>query len=100
MPDFFDGICSLWPGADLGGRMRGMHPPISAIFKNVFDVHNFSMILNLVDTLSIIDNVRTKCIIFGEALKKFKQNLRENYSKSSKTAITVSELFSREKKCA
>ena len=39
----------------------------------------------------IIENVRTKCIIFGEALrirvKKFKQNLPENYSKSAKIAI-------------
>ena len=36
--------------------------------------------------------MRTKCIIFGEALKirgkNFKQNLAENYSKSTKIAIT------------
>ena len=35
--------------------------------------------------------MRKKCIIFGEALrtrvKKFKQNLAENYSKSTKIAI-------------
>ena len=41
----------------------------------------------------IIENVRTKCIILGEALrtrvKKFKQNLSENYSKSTKIAITA-----------
>ena len=40
----------------------------------------------------MIKNVlRTKCIIFGEALrigvKKFKHNLPENYSKSTKIAI-------------
>ena len=37
--------------------------------------------------------MRTKCIIFGEALKirgkKFKQNLPEIYSKSTKTASTA-----------
>ena len=37
--------------------------------------------------------MQTKCIIFGEALrirvKKLKQNLRENYLKSTKTAITA-----------
>ena len=40
-----------------------------------------------------MENVRTKCIIFGEALrirvKNFKQNLRENYSKSTKLGITA-----------
>ena len=40
----------------------------------------------------MVENVRTKCIIFGEALrirgKKFKQNLAETYSKSNKIAIT------------
>ena len=39
------------------------------------------------------ENVRTKCIIFGEALrnrvKKFKQTLPENYSKNTKIAITA-----------
>ena len=39
------------------------------------------------------ENVRTKCIIFGEALrnrvKKFKQILPENYSKNTKIAITA-----------
>ena len=42
MPDSFDGFRSLWPGADLRGRIRGIciHPP--AIFKNVFDVYSFS----------------------------------------------------------
>ena len=42
---------------------------------------------------SIIENVRTKCIIFGEALrirvKQFKQNLPENYLNGTKTAITA-----------
>ena len=42
------------------------------------------------------ENVRTKCIIFGEAIrirvKKFKHNLPENYSKSPKIAITACKL--------
>ena len=35
MPDSFDGFCSLWPGADPGGRigMRGMHPLTSHLKK-------------------------------------------------------------------
>ena len=37
MPDSLDSFCSLWPGADPGGKMRGMHFS-AAIFKNVFDV--------------------------------------------------------------
>ena len=49
MPDYFDGFCSFGPGADVGGRMRSMHPP-PAIFKNVLDVYNFSMISNLCDS--------------------------------------------------
>ena len=44
-------------------------------------------------THSLTKNLRTKCIIFGEALrvrvKKFKQTLPENYSKSTKIAITA-----------
>ena len=58
-----------------GDRMRGMHPP-PANFKNVFDVNNFSIILNLFDSdksftseARIIKNVRVKCILFEEALK-------------------------------
>ena len=37
--------------ADLGGRMRGMQLCIlpSAIFKNVFDVNNFSIVSNFFD---------------------------------------------------
>ena len=71
----------------------------SAIFKHAFDVYSFSMISNLFDCDNltpqprISENVRTKCIIFGEALrvrvKKFKQNSPENYSKSTKMAITA-----------
>ena len=49
MPDSFDGFCSLWPGAGPEGRMRGMHPP-PAIFENVFNVYNFSIISNLFDS--------------------------------------------------
>ena len=33
MLDFFDGFSSLWPGADPGGRMRSMHPPMSHFQK-------------------------------------------------------------------
>ena len=44
-------------------------------------------------THKLIENVRTKCIIFGEALrirvKQFRQNLPENYSQSTKVAITA-----------
>ena len=42
---------------------------------------------------SIIETVRTKCFIFDEALKirdqKYKQNLRENCSTSTKMAVTA-----------
>ena len=48
----------------------------------------------------MMENVQTKCIIFGEAftvrVKKFRQNLPENYSKSTKIAITawkISKIF-------
>ena len=79
-------------------------PP--AIFLNVFDVglYNFTIISSLFDS----DKVYTLCkhnrkcanemhhasmIVSGEALKisvkKFKQNLRENYSKNTKIAITA-----------
>ena len=34
MPDSFDGFCSLWPGADLGGRMMGMPPPTQGRREN------------------------------------------------------------------
>ena len=36
-------------GGSQGGRMRGMRPP-PAIFKNIFDVYNFSIISNLFDS--------------------------------------------------
>ena len=84
--------------ADPRGRMRGMHPPTSR-FKNVFDAYNFSIISNFFDSDKLydisthIENVRRKCSIFGEAfeigVKKFKQNLPKNYSKSTKIAITA-----------
>ena len=96
MPDSFAGFCSLWPGADTGGYwVRGMHPPTS-YFQKCFDVYDFSIISNLFDsykpcvlsTRNLIENVGTKCIIFGDALrirvKKFQQNLPENYSKALK----------------
>ena len=83
-------------GRILGGEMRGMHPPNSH-FQKIFDVYNFSIISNLFDSdkpyARKIENVRTKCILFGEALrirlKKFKQNFPENYSKSTKIAIAT-----------
>ena len=71
----------------------------SAIFKHVFDAYNFSIISNLFDSnkpcslARINENVRTQYIVFDEALtikvKKFKQNLPENYSKSTKIAIAA-----------
>ena len=33
MSDSFDGFGSISPGADPGGRMRGMHSPISHFQK-------------------------------------------------------------------
>ena len=87
------------------GRIQGCRmrvciiPPV--IFHNVFDAYNFCIISNLFDsnkpyalsTHRLIKNVRTKCNIFGEALrtrvKKFKQNLAEEYAKSTKIAITA-----------
>ena len=81
-------------GADSGVRMRargiGYHPPTSH-FQKCFGcrLYNFSIISNLFDSNKLHalsthnQNMRTKCIIFGETLKikvkKFKQNLPENY---------------------
>ena len=49
--------------------------------------------ISLASLARIIENVRTKCLIFGEALrirvKNFKQNWPKNYSKSIKIAITA-----------
>ena len=49
MPDSFDGFCSLWPGANPQGEDKGYasYPP--AIFKNIFDAYNFSIISNRFD---------------------------------------------------
>ena len=53
--------------------------------------------ISLASLARIIENVRTKCLIFGEALrirvKNFKQNWPENYSKSTKIAITACKFF-------
>ena len=65
---------------------------LPTIFKNVFDMYKFSIISNLFDSdkfyARIIETVRTKCIVFDEALrirvKKFKQNLREIIQKALK----------------
>ena len=52
-----------------------------------------SRAISLTPWARIIENVRTKCIIFGDThrirVKKFKQNLREDYSKRTKIAITA-----------
>ena len=50
MPGTFDGFCSLWPGADPGGLGKGVGIFPLAIFKNVFDVYNFSVISNILDS--------------------------------------------------
>ena len=83
------------------GRMRSIRVCIltPAIFKNVFDVFNFSIISYLFDSYKLYalsthnQTGRTKCIIFGEALrnrvKKFNHKMPENYSKSTKIAITA-----------
>ena len=78
--------------------MRGIHPPTSHS-EYVFNVYNLSINLNLIHSNkpyafnTYIENVRTKCIIFSEVLKirveKFKQNLCENYLKSTKITITA-----------
>ena len=84
------------------GQDEGYSP---ATFKNVFDVpigYTVSVILNLFDSnkpyaLSTQNRkdrkCAKKCIVFGETLrirvKKFKGNLPENYSKSTKIAITA-----------
>ena len=89
------------PPPGWGVLVSALHPPSPAIFKHVFDEYNFFIISNLFDdnklyALSmhcITENLRTKCIIFGEALrfrgKIFKQNLPKNCSKSTKMATTV-----------
>ena len=70
-----------------------------AIFKHVFDAYNFSIFSNLFDSNKPYalskDNRRcaNKMHIFGEArrikVEKSKQNLPENYPKSTKIAITA-----------
>ena len=73
-----------------------IHPP--AIFRNVFDAHNFSVILNLFDSnmpyaLSMHNqNCAKKMHHIREApgiKMKHLQNLPENYLKSTKIAITA-----------
>ena len=95
MSDSFDDFCNLGyvlprrsGSKGVGGGCNGcISPP--AILKNIFHEYNFSIISNLFDNnkpyaLSkhkSINNVRTKRIIFGEALrirgKKIKQNFPE-----------------------
>ena len=97
MPDSSDGFRSLWPGQIQGVGMAGYassHQPISKMFlvysilmSNFFDSNK----PNALNTHN--RNVRTKYIALGEALrirvKKFKQNLPEHYSKSTKIAIVA-----------
>ena len=83
------------------GRIQGvcnLHQPFSNMFlmyrpTNFPLFQTFSIAVSLTPQARLIENVRTKCIIFDEALrirvKNFKQNLRENYSKSTKIAIAA-----------
>ena len=74
------------------GVGKGVCILLPTIFKNIFDVYKFSIISNLFDSDKFyarsIENVRTKCIVFGEALrirvKQFKQNFREIIKKTLK----------------
>ena len=50
MTGFFDGFFSLRPRVDPGGRMKEIYILPPAIFLNVFNACNFSMILNLFDS--------------------------------------------------
>ena len=81
--------------------MRDMHPPTSR-FQKCLGKYSFFIILSLFRVfdsnklyalINTVENVRTKCIIFREALrirgKNFKQSLAENYSKSTEIAITA-----------
>ena len=73
--------------------MRGMHP-LSAIFKVVLNVYNFSIISNLFDSdkPSALSTHNRKCankmhhILRSTQIrvKQFEQNLPENYSKRTK----------------
>ena len=105
MPDYFEGFCSLWPGANPEGydeeyaNYASSHQPFSKMF--LMHTNNFSIISNLFNSykpyaLSTHNQQRANKMyhtVFGEALrirvKKFEHNLPENYSKSTKIAITV-----------
>ena len=50
MTGSFDGFFSLRPGADPGVRMKEICILPPAIFLNVFDACNFSIILNIFDS--------------------------------------------------
>ena len=76
--------------------MRGMHP-LSAIFKVVLNVYNFSIISNLFDSdkPSALSTHNRKCAnkmhdilqSIQIRVKQFEQNLPENYSKRTKITI-------------
>ena len=99
MPDSFDGFHSLWLEAVPGGVGLKVCIHAPAIFKNVFDVKNFSIISKLFDSItpyaSSTHNRKyaTKMHHFGKGfrirVKKLKQNLPENYTESTKIAITA-----------
>ena len=100
MPDSFDGFCCLWPEANPEGSVEeyaSSHQPFSKMFlmHTIFPFRTSSIAINKPYSLRpyIIKNVRTKCIIFGEALrikvKRFKHNLPENYSKNTKKTVTA-----------
>ena len=89
MPDSFDDFCSLWPGADPEGRIRGKQAyPLHRAFSKilVISIIQFFIISNLFHSNKLYDlayariteNERTKWIIFSKALTikviKLKQN--------------------------
>ena len=91
MPDSFDDFCSLWPGASPGGYNEGYASSHQLFLKMFFDLYNFSIISNLFDSnmpqARIIENVRTKCIIFGQALTIRVKNLNKVCLKNIQKAL-------------
>ena len=80
-------------------RARGIYILQPAIFKSVLDVFNFSMTSKLFDSnkpYAISMHYRKRANKMHHIsqstqnrVQKFKQNLPENYSKSTKIAITA-----------
>ena len=83
------------------GRVQGVGRGVCilplAIFKNVFDIYNFSVISNLFENNKpyALGTHNEKCankmhhIWRSTQIKKFEQDLPENYLKSTKIAITA-----------